>query len=110
MARSWDTARGTGGAVGIAGAGSEQLLALTLPTLQGAPPENEVTELPLLVEYHDGRARDGLRLGADPEDRVPLHRLARLAVGHAPGVEPGHLPASHDHGDRGGDAAEAIRG
>src|ERR1019366_1670757 len=44
MARSWDTAPGTGGAVGIVVAGPEQLLALTSPTLQGPPPENEVTQ------------------------------------------------------------------
>src|ERR1700726_5315221 len=45
MARSWDTARGTGGAVGILVAGSEQLLALTSPTMQGGPsPEDEIPQ------------------------------------------------------------------
>src|SRR2546427_6712767 len=39
-------------------------------------------QLPLLDEHHDAHARDGLRHGGDPEDRVAPHGEVRRSEEH----------------------------
>ena len=57
-------------------------------------------EAPLLVEHHDGHARDRLRHRGDPEDRVGSHRRARVSVRHAVGSEVSLAAFPRDQGDR----------
>ena len=55
-------------------------------------------EVAFLVEHHHGQTRDRLRHRGEPEQRVCLHRLPVVDIGHAEVLEIGNLAIAGDHG------------